>query len=104
MAASKDKPNEKPHLEDVAAYRKRAANAPLVVDAGESRTTIMEAVYWPRDGVHGGTTSHPTIDAAMEGARRTLALGYGRDRGYNRVHIIETTTRIIEVRLEDEQG
>lgn len=81
-------------------YRKRAATAPLILTEREPKTTIKEAVWWPGDG-YGGATPCRTLDEAKERARETLKLGYGQNPKKNVVHIVETTTRIIEVSIGD---
>jgi hypothetical protein len=79
-------------------YRKRAETAELVLTEWPSRTAIKKAVYWPQEASYGGADICASIDDAKQRARETLKLGFGRD-SKSVVHIIETTTRIIEVSI-----
>lgn len=85
-------------LESEKEYRKRAETAPLIMtEHPAGKTTIKEAVYWPGEG-YGGSTSCMSMDEAKQRARETLKGGYGRN-GKSVVHIIETTTRVVEVSI-----
>lgn len=80
-------------------YRKRAETAPLILTERPARTTIKEAVYWPDEGGgYGGASICHSLDDAKYRARETLKMGYGRG-SKSVIHIIETTTRIIEVSI-----
>lgn len=78
-------------------YRKRAETAPLILTEQPARTSIKEAVYWPGEG-YGGANLCENLEHAKQQARETLKAGYGRN-GKSVVHIIETTTRIVEVSI-----
>lgn len=60
--------------------------------------TIACAYYWPMEG-YGCATSFPTVEAAMEFARRE-APDEDATGGRAVMHVIETTRRITVVRRE----
>jgi len=98
---AKKTPKPSPTEETEAAYRKRAETASLSVSEGEWTETIMEAVYWPKEGGYGCGTSCKTREDALDRARSTLKLGYGSDPTKHVVHIVETRRRVIVVSLAD---
>ena len=98
MRGRPKKQPDDPNKETIEAYRKRAVTSSLVVEEGKWREKMMEAVWWPREGAYGGGTLCASRDDALANARKTLALGYGRD-DKTEVHIVETRTRVIRVSL-----
>ncbi len=96
---AKKAPKTSASEETQAAYRKRAETAPLEVSEGEWKEKIVEAVYWPKEGGYGCGTSCKTREEALGRARGTMMLGYGSDPAKHVVHIVETRTRVVVVRL-----
>lgn len=97
MPARKPEPEPEPS-QSLIDYCRRAKTADLVLENRHPRTSVAVSVYWPGEGYGIGEPCRD-LRHAEEVARRVLALGYGRVTS-NQVHIIETTTRIIEVSIE----
>jgi len=58
-------------------------------------TTYQVAVWWPRDGGYGGSTTARSMEAALAEAKALARLGYGYDRGNGEIHIIKTVREVI---------